>query len=57
MFFLPIADEISFFRSLGDTLSDFLALPAIAQCEDSSRMSVLTSEAVVLRTWPVNEAD
>src|ERR1039458_3225197 len=27
------------------------------QCEDSRRMSVLTSEAVVLRTWPVNEAD
>ena len=27
------------------------------QCEDSSRMSVLTSEAVVLRTWPLQEAD
>jgi DNA repair protein RecO (recombination protein O) len=27
------------------------------QCEDSSRMSVLTSEAVVLRTWPLREAD
>jgi len=26
-------------------------------CEDRRRMSVLTSEAVVLRTWPVNEAD
>ena len=29
----------------------------IRQCEDRRRMSVLTSEAVVLRTWPVNEAD
>ena len=29
----------------------------ILQCEDRSRMSVLTSEAVVLRTWPVHEAD
>ena len=27
------------------------------RCEDSSRMSVLTSEAVVLRTWPLREAD
>ena len=27
------------------------------RCEDSRRMSVLTSEAVVLRTWPVHEAD
>lgn len=27
------------------------------QCEDSSRMSVLTSEAVILRTWPLREAD
>src|SRR5580658_9488324 len=27
------------------------------QCEDRRRMSVLTSEAVVLRTWPVHEAD
>jgi len=26
-------------------------------CEDKSRMSVLTSEAVILRTWPVHEAD
>ena len=26
-------------------------------CEDNRRMSVLTSEAVVLRTWPVHEAD
>src|ERR1700677_3421027 len=26
-------------------------------CEDSRQMSVLTSEAVVLRTWPVHEAD
>lgn len=27
------------------------------KCEDSRRMTVLTSEAVVLRTWPVQEAD
>src|ERR1700678_3708789 len=27
------------------------------QCEDRSRMTVLTSEAVVLRTWPLHEAD
>src|ERR1700678_4272778 len=27
------------------------------QCEDRRRMSVLTSEAVVLRTWPLHEAD
>src|ERR1035438_2954691 len=27
------------------------------QCEDNRRMSMLTSEAVVLRTWPVHEAD
>jgi DNA repair protein RecO (recombination protein O) len=27
------------------------------QCEDSIRMSVLTSEAVVLRTWPLRESD
>ena len=27
------------------------------ECEDSRRMSVLSSEAVVLRTWPVQEAD
>ncbi len=27
------------------------------ECEDSKRMSVLTSDAVVLRTWPVQEAD
>ena len=26
-------------------------------CEDGSRMSVLTSEAVVLRTWPLRESD
>jgi DNA repair protein RecO (recombination protein O) len=26
-------------------------------CEDSNRMSVLTSEAVVLRTWPLRESD
>ncbi len=26
-------------------------------CEDNSPMSVLSSEAVVLRTWPVHEAD
>ena len=31
--------------------------PGPGQCEDSRRMSVLTSEAVVLRTWPVHEAD
>ena len=30
---------------------------AFQQCEDSRRMIVLTSEAVVLRTWPVHEAD
>jgi DNA repair protein RecO (recombination protein O) len=29
----------------------------LRECEDSKRMSVLTSEAVVLRTWPVQEAD
>lgn len=28
-----------------------------SRCEDSSRMSVLTSEAVVLRTWPLRESD
>jgi DNA repair protein RecO (recombination protein O) len=27
------------------------------QCEDGRRMSVLTSEVVILRTWPVHEAD
>jgi DNA repair protein RecO (recombination protein O) len=27
------------------------------QCEDNRRMIVLSSEAVVLRTWPVHEAD
>jgi DNA repair protein RecO (recombination protein O) len=27
------------------------------ECEDGNRMSVLTSEAIVLRTWPVQEAD
>src|ERR1700723_2552586 len=26
-------------------------------CEDSTRMNVLKSEAVVLRTWPLHEAD
>ncbi len=29
----------------------------LRRCEDSSRMSVLTSEAVVLRTWPLRESD
>ena len=27
------------------------------RCEDRRRMSVLSSEAVILRTWPVREAD
>jgi len=31
--------------------------PFLQQCENQIRMSVLTSEAVVLRTWPVHEAD
>ncbi len=37
--------------------SSCLSAAAFRQCEDSRRMSVLTSEAVVLRTWPVHEAD
>jgi len=32
-------------------------LESLRQCEDRRRMSVLTSEAVVLRTWPLQEAD
>src|SRR4051812_47648834 len=28
-----------------------------SRCEDSIRMSVLTSEAIILRTWPLRESD
>src|SRR6202008_3112478 len=51
---LSWAAAMSAFLAMAGPLIPRLTIP---RCEDGLRMAVMTSEAVVLRTWPVHESD